>query len=139
MNEWICWLIMFSYCTLETTQCIISNGGMLFHEWVSVSGEHEWWTRSCEQEGIFSINFVHVKNFIFNIFYLCGKMFPNTIEYFSMSPTLDILEKGSMHDFLWGFMRRFVNRFCGCWNKFNCFDLWSHFAICKRFKVTSPM
>lgn len=21
---------------------VISNGGMLFHEWVSMSGEHEW-------------------------------------------------------------------------------------------------
>jgi hypothetical protein len=43
---------------------VISNGGMLFHEWVSMSGEHEWWTRFCEQERIFSINFVHVRKYI---------------------------------------------------------------------------
>jgi hypothetical protein len=39
-------------------------GGMLFHEWVSVSGEHEWWTRFYEQEGMFSINFIHVRKYI---------------------------------------------------------------------------
>ncbi len=41
--------------------------------------------------------------------------------------------------FLMGIYTRFENIFCSCWNKFNCFDFWSHYAICKCFKVVNPM
>jgi hypothetical protein len=56
--------------------------GMLFYEWVSVNSEHEWWIIFCEQEGILLINFVHVKEYFFDIFWWHGKIFPNTIEFF---------------------------------------------------------
>ncbi len=44
-----------------------------------------------------------------------------------------------MLDFSQRFMTRFASRVCGCWEKSSCFDLWSHFAICKCFKVANPM
>jgi hypothetical protein len=126
---------------------------MLFYECVSVKGE--WWA------WLISRILLTWKN-IFNKFCTCykyifwhilwhEKIYLNTMEYFSTSPRCPCGQaydvqwpqtptiQGSMFNFWWELMGRFANRFCDCWNKSSYFDLMSHFAICKCYKVTSPM
>jgi hypothetical protein len=62
-----------------------TKNGMLFCEQVSTS--HEPWTSEHECEKLFSINIIHVKGYILNKFWWCGRTLSNTIKYFSMSPT----------------------------------------------------
>jgi hypothetical protein len=126
---------------------------MLFYERVSVRSE--WWVWSISRilstwRNIFN-NFFPCCKYISDIFYWHEKITLTQWNFFSCHQGAHVARlvmfsgpkhptvKGSMFDFQWGLMGRFANRFCACWNKTNYFDLMSHSAICKRYKVASPM
>jgi hypothetical protein len=44
-----------------------------------------------------------------------------------------------MFDFWWESMRRFLNKCCDWWNKYNYYDLRNDSTICKCYKVINPM